>query len=503
MDVFAPFGGVGNIPAPLFVYLGGRAKKGSGLLLAPWGLTVEESSQQQEVERMKRHFVSLALAVALCLGFVPTVASASQVSATPITYEQAQAKGEAVNLEAVDVSQFKDWDASQWWAKSGGVRYAIGMGYIVGRAGPTVAPYAPVTEAEFVTVLVRACLNQSDIAKYKAQALEEYKQDQRDNAAVEETTAPTDAEMEYSFEHGGVNWYVAGGYYNAGKALGIVNGTMNSNATDITCTRAQMASLLVRAMRARGEDTSTIDTGKAMGKMNDRALYSFQSGAYSGYGQDIGIAIGTGLIAGDENRNFNPGATMTRSEMAEVILRLDNPKMNGAYPRDYAKESVGVEQGTGTGTGEGIVTPISEAITIDMRNPGSHREPREGDTIIRPDGTSVILKRDPETGVLGWGQNVGCYLGTYLQAEDMVIKENTRVFGSMLEGSVEEKLVGGVYQKCDIPGYEYSYHWYSEWERIKDATYPDYKGQDGEISENQLWVYDYTMGGWCWRGPSV
>lgn len=429
------------------------------------------------------------------------VASASQVSATPFTAEQAQARGEAIDVTKANVTQFKDWNEGVWWAKSGGMQYAIAMGYIVGRDGPTVAADEPVTEAEFVTVLVRACLSADDIAKYKAQALEEYKQEQLDTAVFEGVAAPTDAEIEYSFNHGGVNWYVASGCYNAGVALGIVNGVMNKNATDINCTRAEMASLLVRAMRARGEDVDSIDSGKACGVMNDRALYTFSGEKYAGYGDDIGTVIGAGLIVGDQNRNFNPGATMTRGEMTEVILRLDNPKTNGSYPRESALAQLGFTE-TPT-VSQSVAIDVVEPITIDMRNPGSHREPREGDTVIRPDGTSVVLERDAETGVLGWGQNVGCYLGTYLKAEDKTVTVNMFVFGSMAEGSMEEKLSCGWYRKCDIPGYEYSYHWENEWRAIKSATCPDYEGQDGEISENQLWRYDYLCGAWVWLGPVV
>ena len=49
-------------------------------------------------------------------------------------------------------------------------------------------------------------------------------------------------------------------------------------------------------------------------------------------------------------------------------------------------------------------TNADGAITIYEGQPRDNRLAKEGDTFVKVDGTQVVLKTDPITGVLGYGQ---------------------------------------------------------------------------------------------------
>ncbi len=449
----------------------------------------------------------------------PKVVATLTTKPTPTQASEAKARGEQLDLSTVDVSQFKDWDPNQWWATSGGMKYAVGMGYLVGRGTPgslEVAAGANVTQAEFITVLTRMCLPSETIQAYAQATLDEYKADMRAEAQQTAPTATlTDQELEARYaQDPDLTWFERQGIRKAADELGLTGAGISSRPTETDCTRAQMARLLANTMKIRGEDTSKINKTRAVNKLTDHHLFDRQGAPYLSYGNDIGIVVGAGLIKGDEHSSFNPGKTMTRGEMAEVVYRLDNPRTaNNSTPRDEVLSS------TGLGNGQGNIpevppsivehAPTEEAITIDMRTPTTpHRAPKEGDTVIRPDGTQVVLARDPATGVLGFGQNVGPYLGTDCSkgkgTVGGVVEVNAWVMAAQHNGIWTDPLAAGWYRGCDVPGYEYTYLWTGEWDAIQEATSPNRKGIQGtagQRDETGLWHYSENLEQWIWDGP--
>lgn len=187
--------------------------------------------------------------------------------------------------------------------------------------------------------------------------------------------------------------------------------------------------------------------------------------------------------------------------MCEVLHRLDNP----SGQRQAVLKQSGLDGSTNSSSSSGpngnANQTVSAPITIDMRTPDvPHRAPKEGDTIIRPDGSEVVLARDSKTGVLGFGQNVGAYLGTQTPGGDPVTKD----FYTYAETSgFSDSKASGHYLQSPIAGQEDTYHWTQEWAAIKRATFPgDVKASNGDKDATGLWTYSDLLGTWSWGGPS-
>lgn len=334
---------------------------------------------------------------------------------------EAKAAGEQLDLGSVSIAGLVDWDSSQWWASRDSVKYAIGRGYVNGRkvdGGAEFAGSSPVTHNEFAAVLVRMCVKPENIEACRKEALAQWARFKGLDASKPET----DKRFRET-EH----WMVAAGYVQAAEKYTIESVTMLGEGGDKPCTRQEMARLICNALRVRGEDNRAINGLEAV-----KALTDYGS-IMSGRRNDVGIAVGYGIIAGDNAGQFKASETMDRASMCEIIYRLDNPKMSdGMTPRDKVINNMFGDRSqvpndpaydVNDPTHEvskamresGIETDlrIIEPITIDMRTPEvGHRCPYAGDTVIRPDGTSVVLEFDEKYGILGWGQNCDPWTGT-------------------------------------------------------------------------------------------
>lgn len=427
-----------------------------------------------------------------------SAAGASYTVLASITASEAQKAGQQLDLSKVDMSPFADWSKEQggWWFGRDSIKYAVGMGYIKGAEHNGVKSLEgsrSVTEAEFATVLLRMTTSQADIAKYQAEHKAIYIEDAT-------TGGLTAAQAEAAYKDAvRSNWAIAN-MYAAGK-VGLLDGITTGIDVNTKCSRSTMARMLVNALNIRGEDTSKVDINQAVNAMSDR--YTIQS---SGSADAIGVAIGLGLIAGDNNKAFNPSGTMDRASMCEVLHRLDNP----SGQREAVLKQSGLDGSTNSGSStNGGSSNNGQASTavhkFDMRTPATEfHDPKEGDIVIRPDGSEVVLKRDPTTGVLGYGQNVGVYLNAMSANGKTITAGWFAAAGNM---GWSDALAGGTYIQSNLPGQESTYLWSSEWQAVQDASSPNragIKGTDGQVTSDGLWKYVTVAGNgvWIWQGPS-
>lgn len=363
-------------------------------------------------------------------------------------------------VPALAVSQHPFTDVPTWANEA--VAYSYEKGYVNGTTSTTYNSNGEISIVEFIKVMVQMCTTE----------------DQRTTILEEAGATSEQIAADWTYQ-----------YRVIGEKIGLYDGLEQYAADkgETKCTRAVMAHILVNALGARNEDISAADAYTYILYLNDSTTVLANP-----YATDIGTAVSLGLISGDSNRNFNPDGLMDRASAAQVFVRLDNP--NGE--RQTALEFINSQPSTTDLFSDG-------PIVIDMRTPDvAHREPREGDTIIRPDGSSVVLKRDATTGVLGYGQNVGAYLGTATQSGKPVAENG---WTDAVTQGWSDQLAMGSYMKSPIAGQESTYHWTNEWAAIMKSTSPNragIKGTEGQVDSTGLWVYRNVLGSWEWQGPS-
>lgn len=257
--------------------------------------------------------------------------------------------------------------------------------------------------------------------------------------------------------------------------LGIIPSSMSSEA-NTPITREKMAMVLVNSAKAiRNEDTTgiTFDASK-IGDLNQ---------ADSTYRSYIQTAYGMGLLEGS-GKGYQPKSATTRTETCTIVNRL-----YGYMPRVEVKED---EEPIIEITGEYTALP-------DNSNVGKSGiiYPAEGMT-----HNGVKITRDPETGVLGFGngQKGGIYLGLVYPTNGATIE-----VGSFASTDGYDGIRGQYTQKGDY------IYWDSEWdvilgdgmrkvERISNPTegmVADIEGNltTGNPTDNNIFFY-YGNGYW-------
>ena len=215
--------------------------------------------------------------------------------------------------------------------------------------------------------------------------------------------------------------------------LGIIPSSMSSEA-NTPITREKMAMVLVNSAKAiRNEDTTgiTFDASK-IGDLNQ---------ADSTYRSYIQTAYGMGLLEGS-GKGYKPKSATTRAETCTIVNRL-----YGYMPRVEVKED-----------GEPIIEITGEYTALpDNSNVGMSGViyPAEGMT-----HNGVKITRDPETGVLGFGngQKGGIYLGLVYPTNGVKIE-----VGSFADDGYDG-MRGQYTQKGDY------IYWDSEWDLIHKVS---------------------------------
>lgn len=212
--------------------------------------------------------------------------------------------------------------------------------------------------------------------------------------------------------------------------LGIIPSSMSSEA-NTPITREKMAMILVNSAEAiRNEDTTnvTFDASK-IGDLNQ---------ADSTYRSYIQTAYGMGLLEGSGN-GYKPKSATTRAETCTIVNRL-----YGYMPRVEVKED---EEPIIEITGEYTALPDNSNVGM-----SGIIYPAEGMT-----HNGVKITRDPETGVLGFGngQKGGIYLGLVYPTNGATIE-----VGSFASTDGYDGIRGQYTQKGDY------IYWDSEWDVI-------------------------------------
>ncbi len=143
-------------------------------------------------------------------------------------------------------------------------------------------------------------------------------------------------------------------------------------------------------------------------------------------------------------------------------------------------------------------TNTDEPITIHEGEVSQRRFAREGDTVIKADGTAVVLKKGAH-GVLGEGQGVAPGLGVTVTGVGNTTVTMTNVTNSVFSGdvgaqvdSVGERINNQPYYVNNITG---EGHWGCEWMAMTSmpATEGTFRYQ---LSEDKNWIWDDIMHGW-------
>lgn len=179
--------------------------------------------------------------------------------------------------------RFSDVDSDAWYADY--VQQAADEGLMSGTGSNRFSPDTTLTRAMFVTILGR--LHGMDPDEFS------------------QNTAFADAPIG--------SWYTP--YVNWASDSGIVNGYQEGVfGSDDPITREQMATILARY----------IDSLKMELPDGENTVSSFRdSDKISSWArQGVELMRRTGILSGDENRNFRPGASALRSEAATIFVRL-------------------------------------------------------------------------------------------------------------------------------------------------------------------------------------
>lgn len=234
-------------------------------------------------------------------------------------------------------------------------------------------------------------------------------------------------------------------------------------------TRKEMAMVLVRAADANGESKPRqIDPSKVIDYQSIGTYYrSYVIDAIS-----RGMIAGTSADASKHTLTFSPEGVLTRGQAATVLYRLVNQDNRGEvdYQTPTVKPSNPSEnQGQGQTWNEGQ----------------THSIPKVGDTVIKADGTKVVLKET--NGILGFGQGVDIITGTTIN-------------GVSAREGIASWYDQTPFVKCPITGEMYSQ---TQWVEIERITWPTgLVGEyDGEVY-NTYYKWSEQEQYWNWIGPN-
>ena len=187
------------------------------------------------------------------------------------------------NGEKTDDWWFTDVPENSWFYNS--VKYTYNNGLMYGVTKDTFEPETDVTRAMFVTVLYRM-------------------------------EGEQEAELDYTF-----NDIEQGGYYEKAVAWGSANGIIAGYSADKfapndTITREQMAAILWRYAKYKGEDVST----------NDASLSDFMdTGSITEYAVPaLAWICNSGIMNGFEDSTIRPLNNATRAQTAAMLGKFDD-----------------------------------------------------------------------------------------------------------------------------------------------------------------------------------
>ena len=371
-----------------------------------------------------------------------------------------------VNQTATEIEQqekamanFKDIPANAWYYDY--VARMVQDGLFNGTSSTTFSPEAPMSEVQFLTVVLRKAFP-TELEQYNAQYTS--------------------------------TWY--DGAYRLGLAKSIINSSVYGSGADMNArniTRERMTDMAIKGLEAMGEQiysdaygvsSRVTDLNQCTGDMKSSMIKAYTMG----------------IIAGTTSTTVSPKQTATRAQGATVLYRF-------AYPdeRTIPDLSAPVEKPG---------SDLSQPITIyegQSRVAGESRLAREGDIFVKADGTKVVLKKGPN-GVLGEGQGVAPDLGfkaTPNAGKAGTVTNQERFSPGPVLGDYNLNSIGKAYNNdtYKVNPWTGEGHWDTEWTVIIDANpMPATKGTyNGQISSNGVWVWlaDYNDWDLCCNWPDT
>lgn len=266
--------------------------------------------------------------------------------------------------------------------------------------------------------------------------------------------------------------------YDAAVYHSIINYTsMTEPIMEDPITREEMAEIVVRCVEVKGE---YIEPYRDQVEKQVKDFYEYGKHSNGFY---VAKAYVAGLVTGRDDNTFDFRGNATRAEAATILYRMEHKEAR--IPANIVKEEI-------------------PPIVIYEGQERTNRLARVGDTVIKADGTEVVLKIGPN-GVLGEGQGVAPDLGFYynVKGDNPSRVEDTRMFtGGAREGwrsSVGTSICGDFYYVHPLTG---EGHWMGEWSRLSSPSYykmleNDIEGKyDGEISEDKQLIWFDRIGDW-------
>ena len=303
---------------------------------------------------------------------------------------------------------FKDVKSTDWHYNV--VSELSDKGVISGYEDNTFKPQRSVSYAEFLTLL---------------------------NNAIGEKQAP-----DYKNP---TQWYMPTFTYLKNK--GVITNIQNPNAEISRNEMAKYLSLGLQKLKNQKPNTT------APTSIKDFASIPAE------YKDFVASVVNAGLIKGDEHQNFNGSQSLTRAETAVIIKGLGGGTQETKKPTPVADEK-----------GLQLTDPTKPMVWHEKMERKYVRQPREGDVIIKADGTRVTLKLGA-AGVLGAGQGVDIYSG-FIKKDGTPFKEGDLADNSWYSLFGQEGLPGGD-NKMSMGGQPYVIdkktgegHFQYEWQQI-------------------------------------
>ena len=333
-------------------------------------------------------------------------------------------------------------------------------GLFAGTSATTFSPDAPMSEVQFLTVVLRKAFP-NELTQYNAQYTS--------------------------------TWY--DGAYRLGLAKGIISQSVYGSGADMNrnITRERMTDIAIKGLEAMGEQTYSnaagvsarvTDLKDCSGTMRDSMIKAYTMG----------------IIAGTSDTTVSPKDTATRAQGATVLYRFAYPEERSIPDLNAPVEKPGSD--------------LSQPITIyegQTRTAGESRLAREGDVFVKADGTKVVLKKGPN-GVLGEGQGVAPDLGFEAcenPTKQQVVTNQGRFSPGGILGEYDTNSIGTAYNNdtYKVNPWTGEGHWGTEWTVIIKANpMPAEVGtHDGQLSSNGVWVWDAYTNIWevCCNYPST
>ena len=331
-------------------------------------------------------------------------------------------------LEAAVLEKYTDVDKDGWYMSV--MIKLVGLGALDGSLENTLDPEGIVTNAMFIKLLVRSIYGPNGL----------------------DNITPT-------FDH-----WAAKDVEKAELTNLLYRGQFTIDNLSEPITRAEMAKIIVRAYRdLELRPLTAEDCEHLVDKIGDYMIMDNPEK------ESALIAYGAGIISGYTNGEFGPYDQANRAQASAFIIRLldKNERAKVEFP---------------------AIEPIREPMILRHDNPDRPMA-IEGDTFIKPDGTSVVLKTGP-SGIVGEGQ--GCATEIGRRDRGGIIKEE--------DLGTDEGVMGQPYLVCEKTG---EGHYIREWHYIAESQGDEALRKYGHTKDGTTygnWLV-YKYGCWCWTGP--